>query len=72
MRSEQQQYVDIQTISDLHALFGWAKPRHPLVSLVDLKAINRSNIKNDAFYRIGFYTIYCKRFNGHIKYGRSY
>ncbi len=24
------------------------------------------------FYRIGYYAIYCKRFDGSIKYGRSY
>ncbi|HEY4198622.1 MAG TPA: helix-turn-helix domain-containing protein [Mucilaginibacter sp.] len=72
MQSDQHTYIDIQTISELHTLFGWAKPKHPLVSLVDLRAMNRSKIKADAFYRIGYYAIYCKRFDGHIKYGRSY
>lgn len=65
-------YVDIQSISDLHTLYGWAKPKHPLVSLIDLKKVDRSNIKENTFYRIGFYSIYCKKFNGLLKYGKSY
>lgn len=65
-------YVDIRSISDLHTLYGWPKPKHPLVSLIDLKKVNRSNIKENTFYRIGFYSIYCKTFNGVLKYGKSY
>ncbi|MDR3678726.1 MAG: helix-turn-helix domain-containing protein [Flavipsychrobacter sp.] len=68
----QSNYVDIQSISDLHELYGWAKPRHPLVSLIDLREVNRDNIKEDTFYRIGFYSIYCKKFTGVLKYGRSH
>ena len=68
----QNKYVDINSISDLHALFGWAKPKHPLVSLIDLSEINRSDIKEDTFYRMGFYSILFKKFIGIVKYGMSY
>ncbi|MFP3802386.1 hypothetical protein, partial [Paraburkholderia sp. SIMBA_027] len=59
-------------ISDLHTLYGWAKPKHPLVSLIDLTEINRSNIEKNAFYRMGFYSILFKKFSGVVKYGMSY
>lgn len=68
----QNKYVDIHSISDLHALYGWPKPKHPLVSLIDLKEVNRNNIQEGTFYRIGFYSIYCKKFDGILKYGKSY
>jgi AraC family transcriptional regulator, transcriptional activator of pobA len=62
----QNKYVDIQSISDLHTLYELPKPKHPLVSLIDLKKVNWSNIKENTFYRIRFYSIYCKKFNGHL------
>jgi AraC family transcriptional activator of pobA len=69
----QNKYVDIQSISDLHTLYELPKPKHPLVSLIDLKKVNWSNVIENTFYRIGFYSIYCKKFNGHLlKYGKSY
>lgn len=68
----QNKYLDILSISDLHTLYGWAKPKHPLVSLIDLKEVNRSNFKENTFYRLGFYSIYFKKSNGHLKYGKSY
>jgi AraC-like DNA-binding protein len=69
----QNKYVDIHSISDLHILYGLATPKHSLVSLIDLKKVNWNNIEQDAFYQIGFYSIYCKKFNGlYLKYGKSY
>lgn len=68
----QTKYVDIQSISDLHTLYGWSKPRHPLVSLIDLKKANRSNIQPDTFYRLGFYGIHFKKMTGVLNYGMSH
>jgi AraC-like DNA-binding protein len=68
----QNKYKDILSISDLHHLYGYAKPKHPLVSLIDLTDINRSNFEENTFYRLGFYSIYFKKSNGSLKYGKSY
>lgn len=65
-------YVDIPTISDLHRLYGQIKPKHPLISVIDLKEVDRSTIDpGNTGYRPGFYAIYYKPFKGSMKYGRS-
>lgn len=72
----QNKYVAIQSISDLHMLYQLPKPSHPLVSFFDLKKVNWknwNNVEQITFYQMGFYSIYCKKFNSNsLRYGKSY
>jgi AraC-like DNA-binding protein len=65
-------YIDLQSISDLHKLVKYAPPKHPLVSLIDHTDFYAKRPRVDAFYRFGFYTISCKKFEGVLKYGKGY
>jgi len=64
-------YIDIESISDLHTLVQYSPPRHPLVSVIDHKDFYAKRPKTNAFYRFGFYTISCKKFDGLLHYGKS-
>src|SRR5271170_6040338 len=63
--------VEIATISDLHDLVQYPRPRHPLVSVIDHTDFYAKRPKEDCLYRFGFYTISCKRFDGLLYYGKS-
>jgi len=65
-------YIDLQSISDLHALVKYTPPKHPLISVIDHADFYKIRPKTDAFYRFGFYTISCKKFEGLLKYGKGY
>ena len=65
-------YIDLQSISDLHKMVKYAAPKHPLVSVIDHRDFYKLRPKEDAFYRFGFYTISCKKFEGLLKYGKGY
>lgn len=65
-------YIDIESISELHELYGVGKPKHPLITVIDLNNDQISHPRDGAVYRVGFYTIFCKKFSGTLKYGRSY
>jgi len=65
-------YLDLQSISDLHKLVKYAAPKHPLISVIDHTDFYRRRPKEDVFYRFGFYTISCKKFEGMLKYGKGY
>jgi len=66
------EYVDINSISELHEFFGYEKPVHPLISIVDLARVDRSKRKKgEVFYRLALYSTSCKKLNGQLKYGRS-
>ena len=67
-----QSYVDIDSISELHEFYGVGKPRHPLITVIDLTNNQINRPKEALNYRLGFYTIFCKKFTGTLKYGRSY
>lgn len=64
--------IPVRSISEAHALYGFEKPRHPLVSLIDFRAIKPEVRDAAAFYQMAFYTVSCKEFSGALKYGRSY
>lgn len=67
------QYVDIESISDLHGFYGYSKPKHPLITLIDLTQINIDNRPKDGTrYRLGFYSIFFKTGRGVLKYGKSH
>jgi AraC-like DNA-binding protein len=56
----------------MHKLVKYAPPKHPLVSVIDHADFNEKRPKEDAFYRFGFYTISCKKFEGLLRYGKGY
>lgn len=65
-------YIDIESISELCELYSVGKPKHPLITVIDM-ADRQVNRPKEAFtYRLGFYTIFCKKFTGTLRYGRSY
>ncbi|WP_276481671.1 helix-turn-helix domain-containing protein [Paraflavitalea pollutisoli] len=66
------QYTDIPSIAALHAFFRCEKPRHPLISVVDLAKVDRTERVPDAAYRLDLYSIACKKVEGSFKYGRTH
>jgi AraC-like DNA-binding protein len=68
-----EKYITIDSVNDLHELlFDTEKTRHPLITVIDL-ALNRFKRPDDAvFYRFNLYAIFCKKFSGIMRYGRSY
>lgn len=67
-----QSFIDIDSISDLHQLYGIGKPKHPLITVIDLATTQINHRKAGAAYRLSFYTIFCKQVSSPVKYGRSY
>ncbi|MBO9204905.1 MULTISPECIES: helix-turn-helix domain-containing protein [Niastella] len=66
------EYVDIHSISELHAFYRYEKPTHPLITIIDWAKVDRSQRKKgDIFYRLNMYSVSCKKFKGEFKYGRS-
>ncbi|MBF4692180.1 helix-turn-helix domain-containing protein [Fusibacter ferrireducens] len=63
----------IESIAQLHELIGAEKPKHPLITLVDLTEINPTVSTNDLHIFTDFYTISLKEGNTcKNKYGRQY
>ena len=66
-------FININTISELHKLFSYKSPSHPLISVIDLSQIE---IKGELLHKkIGtsFYNITFKTKTTHMfKYGRNY
>lgn len=68
----QTRYIDVRSVSEIHELWGCGKPRHPLITVVDLAKHQFQGKRDGLAYRLDFYTIFCKKFNGVLGYGRSY
>jgi len=64
-------YIDLESISDLHDLVQYPRPRHPLISVIDHTDFYARRPKGNALFRFGFYTISCKKFEGLLYYGKS-
>jgi len=61
----------IQTISELHSLFGLPKPDHPLISVIDFELLkfDTSEVWESFYY--DFYCVACKKdSSGKFKYGQ--
>jgi AraC family transcriptional activator of pobA len=67
-----EQYIDIGSITELHDLYGAGKPRHPLITVIDLAKHRIKRPREPVTFRLGFYSIFCKKFSGVLRYGRSY
>lgn len=65
-------FIDIESISEVHRFYNIDKPRHPLITIIDLTTTNPDRSQEQIFYRTGFYNIMCKKFEGEMKYGRAY
>lgn len=65
-------YIDINSISDVHKFYNCDKPKHPLITIIDLTKVSPERSDKDVLYRTGFYNIMWKHFDGVIKYGRSH
>jgi len=68
----QKKYIDILSISELHEFYRYGKPRHPLITIIDLGKAQPVRPAEEVYYRTAFYLIMCKRFKGQLKYGRTY
>lgn len=72
MKKTGKPYTEVDSISDLHDLVRYPRPRHPLVSVIDHTDFYASRPKDHGLYRFGFYTISCKKFEGLLYYGKSH
>ena len=63
--------VKIDSISQLHALLGFAKPKHPLISLIDASKLDvpQGEVGTKVIY--GFYMISLKDKSCGVEYGRN-
>ncbi len=62
----------IQTISDFHRLRGLSPPQHPLISIIDYKAVQRSPEMSQVNWVLDFYQIALKRGIGaKLNYGQQ-
>jgi AraC-like DNA-binding protein len=66
--------LTIDSISVLHERLGYPKPKHPLITVVDLTKIAPGQTEQNADQAVilGFYAIVCKRFKGLLTYGKNY
>lgn len=71
MKKAEQSYIELESISDLHDLVQYPRPRHPLVSVIDHNDFYARRPKDTALFRFGFYTISCKKFEGLLYYGKG-
>ncbi|WP_170943821.1 helix-turn-helix domain-containing protein [Priestia megaterium] len=65
--------IRIDSISSLHEFLGYDKPKHPLITCIELNKFNSRMVYQNRQFINGFYTISLK--NGEdfeIKYGRRY
>lgn len=62
----------IKTISEYHKLAGLSKPKHPLISVINMEAIKNPSIERPKRVVFDFYSIALKRHsNAKCKYGQE-
>ena len=65
-------FINIESIADLHQFYDYGSVKHPMITIIDLTKVKRRNRKpGNIFYRLGLYTVVYKKFEGILKYGRS-
>ena len=60
----------VTSISELHSIAGFKKPKHPLISVIDYSKVNVANAPESASFICSFYTVNFKK-NCHFMYGRQ-
>jgi AraC family transcriptional activator of pobA len=73
LKKEESTIYKVQSLTDFHRMFGLPKPKHPLISYIDINMMNYEPSELPAalimdFYKIAFKTNLC----GKAKYGQSY
>jgi hypothetical protein len=69
---EQRVTKRIKSITEFHRSRGLPPPEHPLISVVDYKAVERPADIGDVNWMLDFYQISIKRgMNGKLKYGQQ-
>lgn len=66
-----QKPYSLKTISEFHQFNGLPKPEHPLISIVDYAALNRSRDEDSTALIFGYYTISLKRGVTKMFYGQQ-
>jgi len=61
----------VTTISDLHRIAGFEKPKHPLLSIIDYSKVNVENAPESGSFVCSFYTLNFKS-NCQFMYGRQH
>ncbi|MFL9831710.1 helix-turn-helix domain-containing protein [Flavobacterium sp. ST-87] len=65
-------FISIKSVADLHRFYNSGSPKHPLITVIDLKNVSRSDENfGDYLYTLDLYTVVYKKFKGSLKYGRS-
>ncbi len=73
MKKEENSVYKFQSLTDFHRMFGLAKPRHPLISFIDIETMNYDPIKLPEYLVMDFYKIaYKTNLCGKAKYGQSF
>lgn len=66
-------HLKINSVSELHRLMGLSKPLHPLISLINMDNVVRSNHQEETNFILNFYTVSLKKnLTGKLKYGQNY
>ena len=60
----------VETISDLHEIAGFDKPKHPLVSIIDYSKVDVKVMPESGSFVCGFYAVNFKKYCSFI-YGRQ-
>lgn len=63
--------IRIRSINELHRHYQCGTPRHPLVSVIDLKTIRHNLLEEGEAYQMSLYIVSCKSFKGSLHYGRQ-
>ncbi len=66
------EFFKITSISELHRHLGYAKPEHPLISVLDLSKVKNTDDLADKSIVSSYYSIYLKTGASSIKYGRKH
>ncbi len=73
MKKEETSLVKITSLSEGHRLFGFPKPQHPLISLINGVDVRMEMDKFPPNHVLSFYKIaYKPKLTGKLKYGQSY
>lgn len=73
MKKEETGPVKITSLSEGHRLFGFPKPQHPLISLINGVDVRMDMDKFPPNHVLSFYKIaYKPKLTGKLKYGQSY
>lgn len=65
--------VSIQSVSQLHELLGYAKPKHPLITILDYSQFRPNPTHQDIHFALSFYAVSLKTpAPKSLRYGRQY